>query len=74
MRKVWNKIVEFKDKLIEILSDFEWMWDGRLGQMPLAGHQIDLIPADAKPTISATYRAGPEVREFERIDIDKMLS
>lgn len=42
------------------------MWDGHLGQINFAIHQLELSPAEEKPMHSAPYRASPKAREFEK--------
>lgn len=50
------------------------MWDGHQGRVSVAEHRVGLPSADAKPICSAPYRAGPKECEFERTEIEKMLS
>ena len=42
---------------MELLSDFEDMWGGQVGNISATRHRIDLTP-DAKPVYQAPYRAG----------------
>ena len=53
------------EKELELLSDFEDMWSGRLGNISAAKHRIDLTP-DAKPVYQVLYRAGHRAREIEK--------
>ena len=46
-----------REKVMELLSDFEDMWSSRLGNISPAKHRIDLIP-DAKSVYQVPYRAG----------------
>ena len=57
-----------------MLSEFAEMWDGQLGTITAAKHRIDLDPPDSIPIHSVPYRAGPKAREFEKQEIQKMLS
>ena len=48
------------------------MWDGQLGLMSSAAHEIDLVP-DTKPFRSVPYRAGIRMRDIEKAEVDKMV-
>lgn len=72
--KIANAYSRLKDKLIEILSNFALIWDGHLGQTNIGRHGIVLSQTDAKPVYSALFRAGPEAREFQKNEIDNLLS
>lgn len=59
-------------RIIEMLSEFESMWDGHLGTIRQTKHRIELKP-DSKPVHQPPYRNGPDGRERERQEIQKML-
>lgn len=50
------------------------MWDGHLRRTNIAEHGIELSPADAKRNYAALHRVRPIACEFERNEIEKMLS
>lgn len=50
------------------------MCDRHLSQIDIAEQRIDLFPADANTIRSAPYRALSKAREFEKQEINKMLS
>lgn len=56
-----------------MLSNFESMWSGRLGQVNLAKHRITLIP-EAKPIYQLWRRAGHHTHHFEREKIHWLLN
>lgn len=56
-----------------MLSKFESMWDGHLIIITTAKHRIELVDLTTPLVRSALYRAGPEVREFKKTEITKML-
>lgn len=72
--KIADAYFQFKDELMEILSDLESMWGGYLGEINVAKKQIELYLADAKQIHSAPYREGLKSRKFEKKKIEKMLS
>ena len=45
---IGNETTASRDKVMELLSDFEDIWSGQLGNISAARHRIDLTP-DAKP-------------------------
>ena len=61
-----------RQRLNEILAAFQHMWDGRLGNINITQHRIDLKP-DTKPVFQPPYRAGPRQRELEQMEIQRML-
>jgi hypothetical protein len=49
------------------------MWDGRLGNVTATSRRIDLTPG-ARPVHAHPYLAGPQAREVEREEIERMLN
>lgn len=66
--------IEFKEECMKMLSDFDWMWDGRSDQINIAKILIKISLSDEKPMQSAAYRADLKARESEKTEIGKMLS
>lgn len=64
---------EYRGKFMKKLMQFSYMWDGHLGQISIIKHRIELL-SSSNPVYSAAYRAGHTVREFLRLEIEKMLS
>lgn len=56
--KIASSYVEFKDKFIEMLADFECMKEGSLGLMDITKHWVELFSADVKLIQSAPYCTG----------------
>jgi transposase InsO family protein len=48
------------------------MWSGKLGEITITEHAIDLKP-DARPVAVPPYRAGPKTRELEQAEVDRQL-
>lgn len=57
-----------------MLLQFLFMWDDRLGRINVAKHCIELHHADTAPLPSVLYQANPKTQEFEKSDVDKMLT
>ena len=55
-----------------ILEEYSSMWDGKLGEIKLTEHRIDLVP-DARPFAQPPYRAGPKARQIKQEHVNKML-
>lgn len=69
-----NNHGQYRQQLIDMLSEFESMWDGHLGRISTAKHRIELSDPNTAPVLSAPPHDGPKTREFERIEVDKMLA
>lgn len=63
---------KYHQKFRKIFSRHEFRWLGKLGDVNVTIHPIDLIPI-TRPFQPAPYRAGPKTREMERSDIQKQL-
>ena len=55
-----------------MLRKHESMWDGRLGEISVTEHHIDLVPG-ARPVKAHPYRQGLKGRELEDFEIQKQL-
>lgn len=64
---------EYRDQLLSMLSEFQFIQDGQLGQLNIAKHRIELTNENILPIHSAPYRVGPKAREFEKAKINKMF-
>ena len=63
---------QYHEKIRTMLKKHETMWSGKLGDIKIAEHSIDL-KEDAKPFRSAPYRSGPKTRELEEFELKKQL-
>lgn len=63
-----------KQPFIDMLSQFDSMWDGHHGCVTMGKHRIELLQPEKAPVHAAPYQTGPESREAEKIEIDKMLT
>ena len=59
-------------KIRSMLRKHEGMWSGKLGEISVTEHHIDLVKG-ARPFKSQPYRAGPKAIELEKFEIDKQL-
>ena len=67
------RYMDAKPAMIQMLEPFAHMWDGHLGHIHAATHRIELVADDTLPVHCAPYRAGPNAREFERQEMQKMV-
>lgn len=58
----------YKDDFIVILLEFLAMWNGHQCQIKVAKQRIKLLEELAKTVHAALYRAGPKMREVEKVE------
>lgn len=63
-----NKFFTYRNDFIEMLAEPQTMWNGHLGHINVAKHRFKLLHGNTQPFHSASYRAGPNAREFEKSD------
>ena len=63
---------KYHDQIRSMLKKHETMWSGKLGEINVAEHSIELKDG-AKPFKSAPYRSGPKNRELEEFELKKQL-
>lgn len=63
-----------KQTNLNILSHFQFLWDGHLGQITMAKHCIELLRPDTATIHPAPYWAVPETPKFRKAEIKKMLA
>lgn len=63
--------VSYQETIRDMLSKYQHLWVGELGEISTAAHCIELIPG-ALPVRSQPHRQGPEGRQFEK-EVDHML-
>lgn len=56
-----------------MLSQFNSMWDGHPSRINNAKERIERLQLEKDPVHSEPYRAGSMTREFEKVQIKKML-
>lgn len=64
---------EHLERLGQLLSKFDNMWDGNLGEINTSSHQIDLEPG-AQPVTQRPYCTWTKAREFIEPSISKWAS
>lgn len=66
--------VDYKNKFVEMISDFASMTDGHLGRIKLGKHRVELSQPKTKLIHSAPYRTCAKAGKFEKNEIGIMLS
>lgn len=64
----------YLEPFMNILSQFQLMWNGLLGRINVSKHWIELLQPDKASLHSASDRADPKTRKFEIAEIYKMLA
>lgn len=64
--KIGDSSVEFNLEFIHWMSDSGWMWDDSFDSTNISKLLLQLSSAEASPTHSASNRAVPNAREFEK--------
>lgn len=64
----------YKQTLIDVLSQFELMWDGHHGRLTISKHRMKLFQPDTVPKHPAPSRDGPKTYIFKKGEIDEMLA
>lgn len=72
MLRIGEDFEEYRHRIVEMLSTFQNMWSRCLGQVHLAKHRISLS-FEAKPVYQLQIKAGPNVRDFELKEVQRML-
>lgn len=65
--------VEYCNRFLNLLKEFQFTWDGHLGERSTAKHRIELKGENTDSIHSAPYRAKPKFKKFRKIKIDAML-
>lgn len=64
----------YHEAVLKMLIELQSMRDTRLGQINVTKNRVELTLENLQSIRSASYRAGPKPRTFERIVIERMLS
>ena len=59
-----------KEEVLNMLDRYKEMWSGKLGVLKGTTHRI---PTTGGPVFQAAYRAGPQARQRERDEVERML-
>lgn len=62
-----------KDRYLQLLSEFQNMWNGRLYHIETEYHQIELIPTNMHLMYKTSYRAGLKARRFSARVMKRLL-
>lgn len=57
---------------MEMMKQFESLWDGHLPQITVARHRIVLNSPNARPGHLTSYCTSPKQRELERKEVEEM--
>ena len=63
---------KYRDELRSMLDEFHTMYDGRLGEINVTEHSIDLQPG-TRPIHANPYREGPKTREIVKDEVERQL-
>lgn len=72
--EVPNEYVASRHKFVQMLTQFENVWDGHVQSTKAVQHLMELKNSKHCPMHSAPNRAGPESRDFEREETKRMLA
>lgn len=61
------------DEFLQLITEFEDIWDGYLDRIKTAEHQIELTSSNTRPVYSALFRAGLTVRHLAAEEVQKKL-
>lgn len=70
-----GEYAEYKEGFTDMLTTFLSMWHGyasRASTLALK-HRVNLEPPTILPIRLLSYRAGPELRDFVRSDVENIL-
>lgn len=71
--KTGPKCDAYLDKSIGLMTKFQSMSDVYLGSINVVKHCTEVAWDETGPIHSAPYREGPNAREFETSEIEKMM-
>ena len=63
---------KYREELRAMLDEFRSMYDGRLGEINVTEHSIDLVEG-ARPIHVNPYREGPKTRDIVKTEVDRQL-
>jgi len=63
---------EYRDDFREMLGEFQEMYDGRLGEINVTEHTLELLPG-TRPVHTNPYREGPKTREIVKGEVERQL-
>lgn len=61
----------YRKQFLDMLTKFQFMWNGHLEQLFVAKHCIELTPQKIQPITSVPDQVGTKARELENAEIDK---
>lgn len=64
----------YRTELIDMLNKFQSMCNGHLGLISIAKHRTKFLEEGTQLVRSAQYGDEPNSREFEKVEVKKMLS
>lgn len=71
--EISNDYNAYQAKLLDVLFEFQHMWDRHFGEIRAGEHRVELTPVDERSINSESCRAGPRTRGFEKQETDKVL-
>lgn len=67
------KYSAYRDKFFFISTKFQSNQDEHIGRITVANHRIDFVDGKTQPVHTTSYSAGPKSKNFEELEIEKML-
>lgn len=61
------------DECMNMSAAFQSMRDGHLGRISVVKHRVELLDDNTQTGLSKPYCAGPKLRIFENVEIEKIL-
>lgn len=68
-----EKYAQCREEFLSMSSNFQSIWDGHLGYIPATKHRLKLPEKHTDPVHSAPNWARSKMRNFEKLEIGKML-
>lgn len=68
-----DKYEVHRDEFLQLLSEFEDMWNGHLTRIEMAIQQNGLTANDIRPVDSVSYQEFTKVRQLAAMEVQEML-
>lgn len=72
--KAPKALVAYRYNFVEMLAQYENMWDGHLESMKTVQHRIELEKSKNRPIHLARYRYRPKATEPDKRQIERMVA
>lgn len=72
--KIIEDCRQYRQISVQMLENFETIWDGPFGGTNVAKHCIELETPSRRSVQSTSYRAELEERDFRKQEVERMLA